>query len=292
VKTCIDCIPCFFRQALEAARLASNDEAVAAEVLRKVAALVKDLDISQSPPAMGQKIHHIVQETVGIEDPYRAIKSTFNEAALRLYPEMRRLIEASGEPLGTAVRLAIAGNIIDFGVNGGVRESDVERAIGECLAAEIGEEVLGRFESAVRDADEILYLADNAGEIVFDRLLIELLPLEKVTVAVKGSAIINDATMEDAVFAGLPRLVEVIDTGDDAPGTLPESCSEAFGERFGRADLIIAKGQGNFETLSEADKHIFFILRAKCAVVAKHLGCVVGTSVLLEHTTNEQIPVS
>ena len=283
MKTCIDCIPCFFRQALEAARLASNDEGVAAEVLRKVASMVTDLDMSQSPPAMGQKIHRIVRETVGIDDPYRQIKKTFNEAALRLYPEMRRLIGTSERPLETAVRLAIAGNIIDFGVNGGVRESDVERAIGECLAAELGADVLSRFEAAVRDADEILYLADNAGEIVFDRLLIEVLPVDKVMVAVKGSAIINDATMEDAVVAGLPRIVEVIDNGDDAPGTLAEGCSEEFRERFGRADLIIAKGQGNFETLSEAEKHIFFILRAKCPVVAKRFGCAPGTSILLEH---------
>ncbi|HPD47494.1 MAG TPA: ARMT1-like domain-containing protein [Anaerohalosphaeraceae bacterium] len=288
MKTCIDCIPCFFRQALEAARLVSDDEAVAEHVLRSVAALVKDLDMDQSPPEMGQKIHRIVRERVGMDDPYRGIKQTFNEAALKLYPEMRRLIGASEEPLGTAVRLAIAGNIIDFGVNGGVQDGDLERSIRQCLAAHFADGQLAAFKRAVNEAEDILYLADNAGEIVFDRLLIELLPVERVTVAVKGRPIINDATMEDAIVAGLPQIVEVIDNGDDAPGTVAEACCQEFRRRFARADLVIAKGQGNFETLSEADKHIFFILRAKCPVIAMHLACPIGTSVLLEHKASER----
>jgi uncharacterized protein with ATP-grasp and redox domains len=132
------------------------------------------------------------------------------------------------------------------------------------------------FRQAVNDAREILYIADNAGEIVFDRLLIERLPIEKVTVAVKGSPVINDVTMEDALVAGLPRIVEVIDNGSDAPGTILESCSGYFQERFEKADLVIAKGQGNYETLSDIDKNIFFILKAKCPVIARDIGCEVG----------------
>ncbi len=292
MRTCIDCIPCFFRQALEAVRLVSDDEAMAEHVLRELTMLVKDVDMDQSPPAMGQKIHRLVRATVGMDDPYRRIKARFNEVALRMYPEMRRLIRASEWPLGTAVRLAIAGNIIDFGVNGGVQESDLEKAISECLAADFADGQLALFQEAVNGAEEILYLADNAGEIVFDRLLIELLPMEKITVVVKGGPIINDATMEDAVVAGLPRIVEVIDNGDDAPGTLAASCCEAFRQRFERADLIIAKGQGNFETLSDVDKHILVILRAKCPVIARRLACPVGTSVLLEHKTIEHKTVN
>jgi uncharacterized protein with ATP-grasp and redox domains len=190
------------------------------------------------------------------------------------------------------VRLAIAGNIIDFGVNGSVQDGDLERSIQESLAAEFADGQLRGFEKGVNEAEDILYLADNADEIVFDRLLIELLPVARVTVVVKGGPIINDATMEDAVAAGLPEIVEVIDNGDDAPGTVGEACSEEFQRRFARADLVIAKGQGNFETLSESEKHIFFILRAKCPVVARHLGCPVGTSVLREHKVIEEKAVN
>ena len=139
---------------------------------------------------------------------------------------------------------------------------------------------LEEFSQAVFRADNILYLADNAGEIVFDRLLIELLPLEKITVAVRGFPTINDATMHDAETAGITKLVRVIDNGSDVPGTILDKCSEAFRYSFDRADLVISKGQGNYETLSEVDKDIFFLLKVKCPIIAKKISCPVGSLVL------------
>jgi len=275
----LDCIPCFVRQSLDAARHATQDHHIHERVVREVLRLANDLDMSQSPPKIGQQIHRLVRELTDVEDPYRNVKKQFNNASLKLYSKMRQFIIESGDPLATAVRLAIAGNIIDFGVNGALQESDLEKAINECLAVGFTDVQLNPFQRAVNDAREILYIADNAGEIVFDRLLIEQLPIEKVTVAVKGSPVINDATMEDALLAGLPRIVEVIDNGSDAPGTILESCSEYFQNRFENADLIIAKGQGNYETLSEIDKNIFFILKAKCPVIARDIGCEVGQMV-------------
>ena len=113
-------------------------------------------------------------------------------------------------------------------------------------------------------------------EIVFDRLLIEQLPREKVTLVVRGAPVSNDATMIDAEDTGLTKLLEVIDNGSDAPGTILDDCSHAFRERFDSADLIIAKGQGNYESLSEVEKDIYFLLKAKCPVIARDLGCEVG----------------
>jgi uncharacterized protein with ATP-grasp and redox domains len=278
----LDCIPCFIRQALDAARLATDDEETHERVLREILVLAKDLDMSQSPPVIGQKMHRLIRELVGIEDPYRDIKKRFNNAALRLYPKMREYIVESKDMLGTAIRLAIAGNIIDFGVNGGLRERELEKTVSDCLAADFPDGSLESFRRAVNEAQGILYIADNAGEIIFDRLLIEQLPLEKVVVVIKGSPVINDATMEDALLSGLPKIVEVIDNGSDAPGTVLESCSEPFRARFEKADLVIAKGQGNYETLSDVDKNIFFILKAKCPVIAKDLGCEVGEMILRE----------
>ena len=276
----LDCIPCFIRQALDAARLATDDQRIHEQVVRKVLALAKDLDMSQSPPVMGQKIHRVIRELVGVEDPYRDVKGQFNNVALQLYPEMRTCIMESKDGLETAVRLAIAGNIIDFGVNSNLQESELEKTMSECLAAEFSDVQLRPFQEAFNEAEKILYIADNAGEIIFDRLLIEQLPIEKVTVVVKGSPVINDATMDDAVLAGLPRIVEVIDNGSDGPGTILETCSRMFIDRFNEADLVIAKGQGNYETLSDVDKNIFFILKAKCPVIARDLGCQVGEMIL------------
>ena len=276
----LDCIACFVRQGLDAARLATDDEQIHEKVVREILRLAADLDMSQSPPAMGQQIHRLIRNLAGQDDPYHKIKRQFNNLALKLYPELRKQIVSSSNRLETAIRLAIAGNVIDFGVNGSVDESDLSRAIGESLAADFDSGQMQSFQDAIEQAEKILYLVDNAGEIVFDRLLIEQLPYEKVTVAVKGKPVINDATMEDAVVAGLPRIVEVIDNGSDGPGTILESCLKAFRSRFESADLAIAKGQGNYETLSDANKNIFFILKAKCPVIARDLGCEVGEMIL------------
>ena len=281
----LDCIPCFIRQTLDAARLATDDKQIHEQVVREVLILAKDLDMSQSPPVIGQKIHRLIREIVGIEDPYRNVKKQFNNATLQLYPKMRTYILESKDMLETAIRLAIAGNIIDFGVNSKLQESELEKAISECLAADFHDMQLGPFIQALNKAEEILYIADNAGEIVFDRLLIEQLPMEKITVAVKGSPIINDATMEDADLAGLPRIVEVIDNGSDGPGTILETCSQVFVDRFENADLVIAKGQGNYETLSDIDKNIFFVLKAKCPVIARDLDCEVGDMIFRKSKT-------
>ena len=136
------------------------------------------------------------------------------------------------------------------------------------------------FFAAAERATDILFLADNAGELVFDRLLIELLPRQKITVAVKGGPAINDALRADAQVAGLEGLVAVMDTGSDGAGIVLEACSLEFQRRFARADLIIAKGQANFESLDGCGQNIFFLFKGKCPVVARHIGPAVGSLVL------------
>lgn len=280
MRTYFDCIPCFVRQALDAARLATNDERIHEKVVREVLRLAAELDMSKSPPAMGQQIHRLIRKLVGQDDPYHGIKRRFNNLALKLYPELRKQIISSNNRLETAIRLAIAGNIIDFGVNGSVSESDLNKAISESLIADFDSLQLQSFQDAIEQAEEILYLADNAGEIVFDRLLIEQLPYDKVTMVIKGKPVINDATMEDARVAGLMQIIEVIDNGSDAPGIIIENCSQEFCHRFTNVDLIIAKGQGSYETLSDINKNIFFVLKAKCPVIARHLDRKVGEMIL------------
>ena len=276
----LDCIPCFIRQSLDAARLATERVDIHEKVVRGVIGLVNNLDMSQSPPIIGQKIHRLIRELLGSEDPYHDVKQQFNNIALKLYTKMRDLIIESENSLETAVRLAIAGNIIDFGLNSTLQETELEKTLSQCLIEEHANMQIESFRNAIDEAEDILYLVDNAGEIIFDRLLIEQLPIEKVTVAVKGSPVINDATMQDAIVAGLPKIVEVIDNGSDAPGTILESCSQSFRKHFEKADLVIAKGQGNYETLSDVNKNLFFILKAKCPVISRNIGCEIGEMIL------------
>jgi uncharacterized protein with ATP-grasp and redox domains len=275
-----DCVPCFVRQVLDSVRMITDDERLHEKVLREALRTASEMDVSQSPPAMAKKIHRFIREITGVDDPYLEVKNRFNAFALKLFPKLKQQVETSKDPIETAVRLAIAGNIIDFGVNSAVDPIQVERIIAESLTDPLDTESLEMFKHIVSQAKDILYLGDNAGEIVFDRLLIEQLPCEKVTFIVKGGPVLNDAVIEDAQIAGLTDIVEVIDNGSDAPGTILSDCSDTFRRRFGEADLVIAKGQGNYETLSDIDKNVFFLVRPKCNVLARHLGCKIGNLVL------------
>lgn len=280
MQTYLDCFPCFVRQALDAARFATDDEQVHVRVVQEVLRLAARMDTHQPPPVIGQHVHRLIRKITEKEDPYCEQKHRSNELALRLYGELEQDVAGAADPLEAAVRLAIAGNILDFGVNSALDYAQAEQVINAALDAEFDASEMPAFSDAVAQARDILYLGDNAGEVVFDRVLIERLPHDKVTFVVKGSPIINDATMADAKAAGLTDLVEVITNGSDGPGTILETCSPQFRERFGQADLIIAKGQGNYESLSEVQKSIFFILKAKCPVIATDLDCAIGEMIL------------
>jgi len=286
MKSSLDCIPCFIRQALEAARFITDEVEVHEQAVREVLRLAAEMDLSQCPPLIGQRIHRRLRQITATKDPYREVKDRFNNMALDMLSHLRRKVEAEPDQFSLAVRLAIAGNVIDYAVNGGLTEKEARKVIEQTLC----ESLLGNineFREAIAEANHILYLADNAGEIVFDRLLIEQLPIERLTLAVRGSPVINDATRIDAKAAGLDDLVEVIDNGSDAPGTILSDCSMYFQRRFDQADLVIAKGQGNFETLSDVPKHIFFLFKVKCPVIARQIGADVGSLILdRKHITN------
>ena len=279
MKTFFDCIPCIIRQTLDSVRLVTPDEAVHQRVLREVLRTAAEMDLRQTPPEMAQWIHRRIREHVGQGDPYRQIKDRFNQMALKLYPTLQDWVRNASIPMETAVRLAIAGNVIDFGVNSQLSEEQVRQSVMHALSVSLDADV-EEFSRAVSQARRILYLVDNAGEIVFDRLLIERISPGKVTVAVRGFPVINDATMTDAEDTGLVELAEVIDNGSDAPGTILSDCSKPFVDCFNEADLIVSKGQGNYETLSEVDKDIYFLLKVKCPVIARDIGCEMDSLVL------------
>jgi uncharacterized protein with ATP-grasp and redox domains len=280
MKISLECIPCLLRQSLEAARFVTDDTAVHEQIVRHVLRMVAEMDLNQPPPVVARAVHRRLREMTGVEDPYRTPKARFNRLAMSMLPDLAAEVERALDPLLAAARLAIAGNMIDLGANWNVTEAEVHEALGRSLS----EPFVGNWEEfreAVADARDILYLADNAGEIVLDRLLIQELGCQRITLAVRGSVVINDATLLDAEEAGLHELVEVIDNGSDAPGTILEECNAAFRKRFSEADLIIAKGQGSFETLSDVEGNIFFLFKVKCPVIASHVGLAAGTHALV-----------
>jgi len=284
MRTELDCVPCFVRQTLDSLRRVTMDEAVQEKVLRTVLKAASDMDLRQSPPAMGQFVHRLIRAETGDPDPYREVKQRQNRLALELYPRLAQRVRCASDPLGAALRLAAAGNVIDLGVKSGVEESQIAEAIEASLEAPLEGGALDSFRRAAELGRDILYIGDNAGEIVLDRLLIEVLGPARVTFVVRGSPVINDAVMADAEASGMTALVKVIDSGSDAPGTILEDCSADFCARFRGAALVLAKGQGNYETLSGVERHMFFLLRVKCAVVTRHIGVPTGSLVLAEHS--------
>jgi uncharacterized protein with ATP-grasp and redox domains len=259
--------------------MTTNDESVHEDVVRRVAREISEMDTGLSPPAMGQKIHRLIRELTGESDPYLAAKERTNRLAMALYPEVRDQVRSASDPLEMAVRMAIAGNIIDFGFNARFRDEKIRQTMDRAATATLHGDS-GGFAHEAAAAESILYLADNAGEIVFDRVLIETLGVRRVTVVVRGRPVLNDALRADAEAAGLTGLVDVIDNGSDAPGTMLDDCSVSFRSRFRNADMVIAKGQGNYETLSDAPRPVWFVLMAKCEVIARHIGCEPGTFVV------------
>lgn len=283
MKTFLDCIPCLIRQALHSVRSTTEDERVQEAIVRAALEGIAGMDFRQPPAVMAQTIHRRIRQATGNADPYVEQKQRLNDVALELFPVFARRIEKAANPMELAVRLAIAGNIMDLAVKTNLGEDEVLASFDDCLAAPL-DCPIGEFAQAVEEAEDILYLADNAGEIVFDRLLLEQLPCQKVTVAVRGQPVINDATMADAEYVGLPTIVNIIDNGSDAPGTILSDCSAAFRHHFEQADMIISKGQGNYETLADCSRPIWFLLRVKCPIIARDLKCPVGTTILRRST--------
>jgi uncharacterized protein with ATP-grasp and redox domains len=276
MKTYLDCYPCFLRQALDAARYAGANDDQQRAILNLVLVTLRSLDPASTPPEIGDAIHRMVREETGGSDPYARAKEEATQQALALYPRLKALVAEASDPLQVATRLAIAGNIIDLAPNSSYDLwSTVERVLGQPFAVDDSQ----AFARALSSTDVLLYLADNAGETVFDRVLIETIDVPAVY-AVKGGPVLNDATLDDAVSAGLDKVAELASTGSDAPGTVLRLCSEEFRRRYDEAQMIVAKGQANYETLSGEGERLFFLLQTKCHVIAEDVGAPQGSIVL------------
>jgi hypothetical protein len=276
MNTYLECIPCFFRQALFAGRAAADDESTVKEILDRVAALVPDIPLDSSPPETARLIYRVVRDVTGKADPFETYKEKSIETAKSFYPELKSIVELSEDPLRAAVKVAIAGNVIDPGAD---PHFDLEREMEGFLSQDLSLDDYESFRRSLESATRVLYLGDNAGETVFDKILIETIAKD-VVYAVRGAPIINDATIKDAEKSGLGEVARVVSSGCDAPGTILKRCSETFLEIYNSADIIISKGQGNYESLAGEKGPIFFLLKAKCPVIARHIGTETGVMIL------------
>ncbi|MGB3479052.1 MAG: ARMT1-like domain-containing protein [bacterium] len=261
-----------------AAKIAKLDEHKIKEIFDHIASLLPNISMTTTPPEMGMLIYKAIYQTADIDDPFKQIKQQCTAQLMSRYAEFKEQIVDSEDPLYTALKFACLGNAIDFGAN---PNFDITKDLEDLSDKDFDVCEYDKFRNTLKTASNVLFIADNAGETVFDRLLIEQLG-KPVKYAVRSKPIINDATIEDAQNAGIDKVAEIISSGCDAPGTILKLCSEEFKRIFSTADMVISKGQGNYETLSDQKRSIFFLLKIKCPVIARDIDIACGSIVLVE----------
>jgi damage-control phosphatase, subfamily I len=270
-----ECLPCFMRQALNVAKLvAPEDQGLQRQLVRAFARRLGEADLDRPPPDLAGDLYPLALEITGCADPYLEIKLRSNERVLELLPGLEKAVARASDPLRAALALAVAGNLIDYGTG---QSYDWERALTEAVNEDFAKSFAiddySRFAGETKNI-RILILGDNAGEIVLDTLLVRQLQVRgcQVTYAVRGKPILNDSLMEDAVAVGMTSLCRVVDSGTDAPGAVLRRCAPAFVQEMKEADVVLSKGQGNYEALENNRLGVYYAFKAKCAVVAKQLG--------------------
>lgn len=276
MKASLECLECVVRQALRAARMAGDDPEMHRQVINAAVADIPAMDLNSSPAVLSLDLYQYAQQISGVDDPYLNIKQEQNRMILELEPELEQLVEKSEQPLITAIKLAAAGNIIDLGILQ-AHEINPRDAIARAMETPMAVDHTEHFLENLKRCEDFLYLLDNAGEIVFDKVLIRQLQQHtNVTAVVKAGPIINDACLEDAEQVGLTTICDVIDNGGAFVGSPLTLVPQSFLDRMAQADILLGKGQGNYETIDDFKGNVYLLLKAKCDVVARHMGISLG----------------
>ncbi len=284
----LDCLPCIFRQALEQSRMSTTEQRLIREILDDYAKLIPQLAEDEIAPAIVGRIHQIIKEKTGVEDPYQAFKLKHMKVAMELVPQVEKAIFQLDNPLLGALIMAASGNAIDAGV--GV-EIDVEEDIKNAMANGFAHSDFDLFEERLKSVERILIIGDNSGEAVFDKILIKELKEYNVdiTYAYREIPVLNDITRKEAIEIGLDQEATIISSGAKTPGMILDQATAEFMAAYQEADLIISKGQGNFEGLSAVQEPIFFLLKAKCKLIAEELNVELGNFVFRYKEEGERL---
>jgi len=287
-----NCFSCLINQVEKTLSRLNIDQEQSIIIIKKIMRLIADNYCSQSAPVMGRMVHTKINELLGIDDPSYEIKKMSNDNALSLLPFIKKIISKSGNPMIEALKVSISGNIIDYGAPGSGDTINIKKSVNDALKMKIPEHDLKQFFNDIENKEKILFIGDNTGEIVFDMEFIKLLPGNKIVYCVRGNPILNDSTYSDAEYIGMDRILNVIDTGDNTPGIDFGRSSEQFINEVKESDMIILKGQGNFETLYEEDIReyakkntpLYFLLKVKCGFVADLLNKEIGDIAFIRKT--------
>lgn len=273
MKISLDCIPCIVNNFLKLLKEDLIPEKTKEPAMRRLLEFMSQADYRQSPPVLGREIHKMIRQELNNPDPYLEIKAKYNRMLLNMYPEFKEMIAHSDDQFDTAMRLAIAGNVIDFGSQ---VQLDILETIDRVKNANFAIDDSRQLKEDLKSATTILYIGDNCGEIVLDKLFLENIRVKNAYFAVRGGPVINDITTDDALMVGMDKIAQIITTGDNSPGVVWETTSDEFKQVFNRADVIISKGQGNLEGLIDVPGNIYFLFVSKCDLIAERVGAGKG----------------
>lgn len=285
MQSTIDCVPCYIKQVISTLRAAGIEEREHHTMINDLLPKIAELDPAKTPAENSSLVLFEAYRLMGQDDPFREAKAVSNRLARTFLPALERIISFSENPLLTALQTSVAGNIIDMGIN---PNYDVGESISQELKRGFQRNDIKAFRELLNKGGPLVIIGDNSGEIFFDYLLLANLRnyTEELFYVVKGGPILNDATMEDIEDTGIPLLATVLTTGNNYLGVIPEISSQELCSVMESANLVLAKGQANYETLegtSFAGDKTFFLLQAKCSVIAAHLDVNLGDSVLVRN---------
>lgn len=238
------------------------------DFMKKIYRLAAEAEQSDTAPLLSARMMRVFLNDLNLKDPYKEQKKIYNELLLKKEKGIEKHIREFENPLIAALKYAMVGNLIDFGAMDDVSDSDLEMLLSDATNIKLDDDIMDKFFSQLESANSLVYIGDNAGEIVLDKIFVkflqEVFPNINIAFLVRGKPVFNDSTMEDAEQIGLTELVEVFDNGSDIPGTQLDCISKEALALIEEADLILAKGQGNFETLAGCGKNVFYLFLCKC----------------------------
>ena len=288
MRSTVDCVPCYIKHIISTLRTAGIEEEEHYAIIHALFPTIAALDPLKTPAKNSSLVLFEAYRLMGAEDPYKEAKTASNQLARTFLPVLERIVSASKDPLLTALKASVAGNAIDMGIN---PDFDVGASIRRELEREFRRSDVEILRELLNEGGPLVVIGDNSGEIVFDSLLMATLRgfTAELIYVVKDGPILNDATREDAEETGMHLLAKIVTTGSNYLGVIPELCSQELSAAIASARLVLAKGQANYETLegtSFAGDKTFFLLQAKCPVIAAHLGVELGDSVLVRNKIN------
>jgi len=285
LKTALQCLPCMVNSYVRLVEHGIIPPAFQQDIIRDVLQHLATTSYDQSPPELARTMQRNLRVFLNDPDPYKTLKTHYNQILLTMYDELQTKVTSSSFPFITAMRMAIAGNVIDFAAK---HQLNIKESIEKVVHANLAIDDSIALQRDIEKAESVLYIGDNAGEIVLDKLFIETIAHKNLTFAVREQPVLNDATRTDAKETGLDTLCDIITTGDDSPGVILETSSATFLQHFNNADVVIAKGQGNLEGLIDCHRTVYFLFVAKCEYMADRIGVPVKSFVVMKGIQNEE----